>query len=459
MSYTDSRSASNNSTSQDATSGKLQYTESDDEGSDEYCNGGYHPVKINEIYNERYRIEGKLGWGHFSTVWVATDLKSKPLKFVAIKIQKGSESYTESAKCEINYLKTVKVNSFDASWVELKEQQRERLFHYNMTKGVVSFIDSFEHNGPNGTHVCMVFEFMGPNLLSLIKYYDYKGIPLNLVRKIATHVLIGLQYLHDVCKIIHSDIKPENVLVSALTNIPKPKDYSKEKLINDNEKENESNHIANKEMDKNYFTTKKNMQNCASSNEQQKHEMQVQSYPNEEVEDDESYINDGKDQIELDNIEWSKLSKNEKKKLKKKKKKILKRERLKMEKEKKDKEGDKPITENIYINKQNIVTQRNSSQNDNNEFKKEDNENINVTTQLRQDSVSKKTLENYSEDVVSYNIVNTNCITNCGENDNFIESAVTKEVLNNNISALLSDNKNNIESNSNNNSNNNNNSN
>ncbi|SOV20771.1 serine/threonine protein kinase [Plasmodium sp. DRC-Itaito] len=250
MSFSNTCSLSNNSnsssSSEDATSGKLQYTESDDEGSDEYCEGGYHPVKINEIYNNRYRIEGKLGWGHFSTVWVATDLKSKPLKFVAIKIQKGSETYTESAKCEINYLNTVKVNSFDSSWVELKEQQREKLFHYNMTKGVVSFIDSFEHKGPNGTHICMVFEFMGPNLLSLIKHYDYKGIPLNLVRKIATHVLIGMQYLHDVCKIIHSDIKPENVLVSPLTTIPKPKDYTKDKI-----QPNKTNELEKKENDKN----------------------------------------------------------------------------------------------------------------------------------------------------------------------------------------------------------------
>jgi serine/threonine-protein kinase SRPK3 len=28
-----------------------------------------------QIYANRYRIEAKLGWGHFSTVWLATDLK------------------------------------------------------------------------------------------------------------------------------------------------------------------------------------------------------------------------------------------------------------------------------------------------------------------------------------------------------------------------------------------------
>jgi hypothetical protein len=37
--------------------------------------GGYHPVTAGEKFNERYTIEQKLGWGHFSTVWLASDNK------------------------------------------------------------------------------------------------------------------------------------------------------------------------------------------------------------------------------------------------------------------------------------------------------------------------------------------------------------------------------------------------
>lgn len=33
------------------------------------------------------------------------------------------------------------------------------------------------------------------------------------VRQITFQVLQGLEYLHDKCKIIHTDIKPENVLM------------------------------------------------------------------------------------------------------------------------------------------------------------------------------------------------------------------------------------------------------
>lgn len=78
---------------------------------------------------------------------------------------------------------------------------------------VVQLMNSFIHNGPNGKHFCMVFEIMGVTLLEIIKRYSFKGIPIPLVRIIAKQVLIGLDYLHRICGIIHTDLKPENVLV------------------------------------------------------------------------------------------------------------------------------------------------------------------------------------------------------------------------------------------------------
>ena len=36
--------------------------------------GGYHPVKIGDIFHSRYQVLRKLGWGHFSTVWLCWDL-------------------------------------------------------------------------------------------------------------------------------------------------------------------------------------------------------------------------------------------------------------------------------------------------------------------------------------------------------------------------------------------------
>lgn len=78
----------------------------------------------------------------------------------------------------------------------------------------LQMFDQFFHVGPNGKHSVMALEVLGKNLLTLIKKYDYRGIPVPIVRKIAKQTLMGLDYLHRICKIIHTDLKPENVVFS-----------------------------------------------------------------------------------------------------------------------------------------------------------------------------------------------------------------------------------------------------
>lgn len=54
-----------------------------------------HLLICREILDSKYVILSKLGWGHFSTVWLALKLQDKQL--YALKIQKSAEKYTESA--------------------------------------------------------------------------------------------------------------------------------------------------------------------------------------------------------------------------------------------------------------------------------------------------------------------------------------------------------------------------
>lgn len=114
---------------------------------------------------------------------------------MALKVQKSAQHYTEAAMDEIKILKQIADGDPDDN------------------RCVVKLLDHFKHSGPNGIHVCMVFEFLGDNLLTLIKYTDYRGIPLPMVKEICRHVLIGLDYLHRELSIIHTDLKPENILL------------------------------------------------------------------------------------------------------------------------------------------------------------------------------------------------------------------------------------------------------
>lgn len=45
------------------------------EDPESYCKGGYHHVNIGDILNDRYKVLRKVGWGNFSTVWLACDTK------------------------------------------------------------------------------------------------------------------------------------------------------------------------------------------------------------------------------------------------------------------------------------------------------------------------------------------------------------------------------------------------
>ena len=47
--------------------------------------------------------------------------------------------------------------------------------------------------------------------------YSYKGFPKALLKRVAQQALEGLDYLHTQCMIIHTDIKPENILVALST--------------------------------------------------------------------------------------------------------------------------------------------------------------------------------------------------------------------------------------------------
>lgn len=52
-----------------------------DEGSGVYKPGGFHPVYIGDIFNDRYRILNKIGYGVYSTVWLVQDTQRERVQY------------------------------------------------------------------------------------------------------------------------------------------------------------------------------------------------------------------------------------------------------------------------------------------------------------------------------------------------------------------------------------------
>lgn len=101
-----------------------------------------------------------------------------PATVPALQIQKSAQHYTEAAQDEVVLLS------------QLKSSDRDDAKH------CVRLHDHFEHSGPHGRHVCLVFEVLGDNLLALIKRYDYKGVPIPIVRNLTRQMLVALDFMH-----------------------------------------------------------------------------------------------------------------------------------------------------------------------------------------------------------------------------------------------------------------------
>eukprot|EP00162_Nutomonas_longa_P014425 comp21962_c0_seq4/m.50184 comp21962_c0_seq4/g.50184 ORF comp21962_c0_seq4/g.50184 comp21962_c0_seq4/m.50184 type:complete len:812 (-) comp21962_c0_seq4:116-2551(-) len=167
-----------------------------------YRKGGYHPVQIDDRYHE-YVMKAKLGWGRFSTVWLALDESTN--NHVAIKVQKA--------------------NSCEDAIDELRIVKRIADFDREAKYGVVRLVDYFTHVGPYGVHVFLVYELLGPNLLDYIQHIhppplkhelssplDISRMRVGLIQHIIRTCLVALNFLQKGVRMVHTDIKPENIV-------------------------------------------------------------------------------------------------------------------------------------------------------------------------------------------------------------------------------------------------------
>jgi serine/threonine-protein kinase PRP4 len=159
---------------------------------------GYYKLISNELMNNgRYRVVRALGRGVFANVAQAEDRSAETedpsRQLVAIKMIRRNELMRKASQKEMDFVK--KVNEADP-------QDK---------KHIIRLLGSFDHKG----HLCIVFEQMSKNLRDLLKEEtNGHGLTLPAVRIYAKQMFSALQHLQN-CQVIHLDLKPDNVLVSA----------------------------------------------------------------------------------------------------------------------------------------------------------------------------------------------------------------------------------------------------
>lgn len=160
------------------------------ENLENYSEGGFHPVEIDdEIHNGRYRIIHKLGYGSYSTVWLARDQLEN--RFVSLKF---TVAYNASESSETQILRKLSAPS-----------SKEAKNHPGRSF-VLDLLDEFEVQGPNGTHHCMVTEALGPTLADVKDELDEYRLPISIARNVAIQCAKALKYIHS-CGIAHGGTK------------------------------------------------------------------------------------------------------------------------------------------------------------------------------------------------------------------------------------------------------------
>jgi serine/threonine-protein kinase SRPK3 len=178
-----------------ATSGPIYEYINDVERLDGYRSGGYYPIQLSEKLQGRYTITEKLGYGSYSTIWLARDKKLS--RYVAIKIGTADHRSKE---------------------VPILEQLSASPTNDLSDKLTAPVLDSFELRGPNGIHSCLV---TAPARCSLAQaLQDYDLLPLDAARSLAAQLVMAVARVHRL-RIVHGGLSHLSVSLNRSLTFPR----------------------------------------------------------------------------------------------------------------------------------------------------------------------------------------------------------------------------------------------
>lgn len=94
--------------------------------------------------------------------------------FVALKVIKSAQHYTETAADEIRLLEAIRQNESQHPYCEK----------------IVRLLNHFTIRGVNGVHTCLVFEALGCSLYKIIVKNNFQGLPIKMVKSIIRQVCV-----------------------------------------------------------------------------------------------------------------------------------------------------------------------------------------------------------------------------------------------------------------------------
>ncbi|KAE8401792.1 kinase-like domain-containing protein [Aspergillus pseudonomiae] len=158
----------------------------------------FYPAHLGEVFNRRYQVVGKLGYGSSATVWLSRDLLDH--HYVALKVYTASTMVTREIEI-YNHLSTIQSTHAGQSCLR-------------------PLIEIFQAQNPGreGVHTCLVHPPLGISLDQLTRLLPDRVMSSAMVRTTIRNILAALDFLHTDARIIHTDLQPNNILLGIKDN-------------------------------------------------------------------------------------------------------------------------------------------------------------------------------------------------------------------------------------------------
>ncbi|KAF9880111.1 alpha-n-arabinofuranosidase a [Colletotrichum karsti] len=152
----------------------------------------WYPVRIGEVFESRYQVLLKLGFGSASTSWLCRDLREH--SYATLKVYATGNSQASVEKNVLRHLGDITSDHPGARLIRVAK-------------------NTFELPGKKENHICLVLETLGISLADIREMAGGK-VPANLLKGLIYGVLLGIDYLHSVARVIHTDIQDGNIMLS-----------------------------------------------------------------------------------------------------------------------------------------------------------------------------------------------------------------------------------------------------
>ncbi|PIL26871.1 hypothetical protein GSI_11051 [Ganoderma sinense ZZ0214-1] len=172
----------------------------------------FYPVRIGEVFQSRYQVVGKLGYGAYSTVWLCHDLVGH--RYVSVKVCSRNSIPVKRELAALEYLNRLPKTRHGG-----RPHVRTLLDQFVLTSATEEPSASSDPDSeppatvPPQSFQCLVHKPMLMSIFALRAIFPDKKLPETLTKLVLIHVLTAVDYLHSEAKLIHTDINENNILL------------------------------------------------------------------------------------------------------------------------------------------------------------------------------------------------------------------------------------------------------